>query len=125
MNIETLIDKLVENGNKATLKGIEQTLEQATYEASCGNEVEAITRLINRMYPSKLLVIAKEIGAFYGAVTKDGYEAYYSAEDAINEEFMEFVDLKTNKPHLFLEKEADDIRAIYPQFFEAEEVEAE
>ena len=133
MNIETLIDTLVENGNKATLKGIEQILDQASWEANSDAEVTSLQHLIDRMYPSKLEILAKEMGLlyrngdrwFFGTVTKYGYEAYFEGEDAICEAFIGFTNLATNKDDMYNEANADDIRAVYPQFFEksTEEVE--
>jgi len=133
MNIETLIDTFMENGNKEVLTAIEAVLEEQSWKASCGAEVEDLNRLIKRMYPSKLKTLAIEMGLLVSVdgkpychiVTKDGYEAYYEPEDAISEEFIGFTNLETNKDNMFGEEHAEDMRAVYPQFFEADEVEAE
>jgi hypothetical protein len=128
MTIETLIKALKEDENQESLKSIEKILQEQHCKASCGAEAVQIERLIDLIYkqPSKLELVALEMGIIYrdnkGAlhcktVVEGEFEATFEFE---NEDTLPYIDIYSPnvKGAMFGEDRADEIRNVYPEFFE-------
>jgi hypothetical protein len=132
MTIENLINALKEENNQESLNSIENILQEQYSKASCGAEAVQIERLIDIIHkkPSKLELVAFEIGVLYRddngklfakTVIKDIYEASFEGETEESEAYIDIYCPNT-KGAMFGEDRADELRNVYPQFFEDNDV---